>query len=108
EKMRRLLGESADPEQHRGKIVELGLEYGLLTPVTSTLALESEQAYAQQGIRRRRSPLRGVRLTALTPAKEREILAALAPLSPALGMGCAKSSEEAPAAQRMAEAPATD
>ncbi len=98
EKMRRLLGESADPEQHRGKIVELGLEYGLVTPFTSTLALESEQAYAQQGIRRRRTPLRGVRLTALTPAKEREILAALAPLSPALGMGCAKS-DEAPASQ---------
>ncbi len=73
EKMRRLLGESADPDEHRGKIVELGLEYGLVTPFTSTLALESEQAYAQQGIRRRRSPLRGVRLTALTPAKEREI-----------------------------------
>lgn len=108
EKMRRLLGESADPEEHRGKIVELGLEYGLVTPFTSTLALESEQAYAQQGIRRRRTPLRGVRLTALTPAKEREILAALAPLSPALGMGCAKG-DAAPAAQeRMTESAFAD
>ncbi len=107
EKMRRLLGESADPDEHRGKIVELGLEYGLVTPFTSTLALESEQAYAQQGIRRRQSPLRGVRLTALTPAKEREVRASLAPLSPALGMGCAKS-DEAPASQQMAEAPAIE
>ena len=103
EKMRRLLGESADPEEHRGKIVELGLEYGLVTPFTSTLALESEQAYAQQGIRRRRTPLRGVRLTALTPAKEREILAALAPLSPTLGMGCAKSDAEPASQSRMME-----
>ncbi len=94
EKMRRLLGEATSPDEHRGKIVELGLEYGLVTPFTSTLALESEQAYAQQGIRRRRSPLRGVRLTALTPSMERDVVAALAPLSPALGMGCAKS--EAP------------
>jgi tetratricopeptide (TPR) repeat protein len=99
EKMRRLLGSSADPEEHRGKIVELGLEYGLVTPFTSTLALESEQAYAQQGIRRRSSPLRGVRLTALTPSTERDIVAAMAPLSPALGMGCAKS-EGAPASEQ--------
>ena len=99
EKMRRLLGASADPEEHRGKIVELGLEYGLVTPFTSTLALESEQAYVQQGIRRRRSPLRGVRLTSLTPSTERDIVAAMAPLSPALGMGCAKGDAE-PASQR--------
>ena len=99
EKMRRLLGASADPEEHRGKIVELGLEYGLVTPFTSTLALESEQAYVQQGIRRRSSPLRGIRLTSLTSSTERDIVAALAPLSPALGMGCAKS-DEAPASQR--------
>lgn len=95
EKMRRLLGEATSPDEHRGTIVALGLEYGLVTPFTSTLALESEQAYAQQGIRRRSSPLRGVRLTALTPSMERDVVAALAPLSPALGMGCAKS--EAPA-----------
>jgi Ca-activated chloride channel homolog len=103
EKMRRLLGASADPEEHRGKIVELGLEYGLVTPFTSTLALESEQAYVQQGIRRRSSPLRGVRLTSLTPSTERDIVAAMAPLSPALGMGCAKS-DEAPASQQRSEA----
>src|SRR4029079_17836146 len=98
EKMRRLLGASGAPEEHRGKIVELGLEYGLVTPFTSTLALESEQAYVQQGIRRRRTPLRRVRLAALTPAKQRAIPSALAPLSPALGMGCAKSDAE-PASQ---------
>ena len=104
EKMRRLLGASADPEEHRGKIVELGLEYGLVTPFTSTLALESEQAYVQQGIRRRRSPLRGIRLTSLTTSTERDIVAAMAPLSPALGMGCAKRSDEAPAAAQRSEA----
>jgi tetratricopeptide (TPR) repeat protein len=103
EKMRRLLGESADPEDHRGKIVELGLEYGLVTPFTSTLALESEQAYVQQGIRRRSSPLRGVRLTSLTPSTERDIVAAMAPLSPALAMGCSKS-DEAPASAQRSEA----
>jgi tetratricopeptide (TPR) repeat protein len=107
EKMRRLLGASADPEEHRGKIVELGLEYGLVTPFTSTLALESEQAYSQQGIRRRSSPLRGVRLTSLTPSTERDIVAAMAPLSPALGMGCAKS-EGAPASQRTESAQADE
>jgi ABC-type branched-subunit amino acid transport system ATPase component len=40
------------------KIVAMGMEYGLMTPYTSFIALESEQAYAQQGIRRRRSPPR--------------------------------------------------
>jgi Ca-activated chloride channel homolog len=95
EKIRRLLGESTDPDEHRGKIVELGLDYGLVTPFTSTLALESEQAYIQQGIRRRSSPLRGVRLTELTPEKERDVLASLAPISPVSAVGCSKMSPEA-------------
>jgi Ca-activated chloride channel family protein len=93
EKIRRLLGSSTDPEEHRGKVVELGIDYGLVTPFTSILALESEQAYQQQGIKRRSSPLRGVRLTALDPVKEREALAALFPPSPAAAMGCSKSEQ---------------
>lgn len=103
EKIRRLLGQSADPEEHRGKIVQLGVEYGLVTPFTSILALESEQAYAQQGIKRRRTPLRGVRLTELTPARERDVLDRMRPPSPVAAMGCSKS--DAPASESMAAAP---
>ncbi|WP_438005363.1 VIT domain-containing protein [Sorangium sp. So ce321] len=95
EKMRRLLADGDDAEAHRGKVVELGLEYGLITPFTSTLALESEQAYLNQGIRRRRSPLRGERLTALTPERERELAALLAPPSMAIAAGCGRSEPSA-------------
>ncbi|WP_437276737.1 VIT domain-containing protein [Sorangium sp. So ce375] len=95
EKMRRLLADGDDIEAHRGKVVELGLDYGLITPFTSTLALESEQAYLNQGIRRRRSPLRGERLTALTPQRERELAALLAPPSAAVAAGCARSEPSA-------------
>lgn len=91
EKLRRLAGGSVDADDSRGKIVELGLEYGLMTPFTSILALESELAYRQQGIQRRSSPLRGVRLTALEPRLEREILDALVKPSPAAAMGCSRS-----------------
>ncbi len=60
----RLLGDSRGIEAVRGKILALGLEYGLMTPFTSFLALDSEAAYAQQGILRRRRDLGGLRLTA--------------------------------------------
>lgn len=100
EKIRRLLGESADFEQHRGKVVELGLDYGLVTPFTSILALESEQAYQQQGIKRRSSPLRGVHLTSLTPAAERDFVLTLLPPSPVAGMGCADEKSASVASER--------
>lgn len=101
EKIKRLLGQAADPDEHRGKIVELGVEYGLVTPFTAILALESEQAYQQQGIRRRRSPLRGVKLTELTPREEQRIIDMMTPPSPVAMMGCSKGeSGAAPAAQR--------
>lgn len=100
EKMRRLMGEAADPEDVRGKIVELGLEYGLMTPFTSILALESELAYQQQGIRRRSSPLRGSRLTSLDPRSEEAVIGALFPRSAA---GCAEK-EAAPAATEVSPA----
>jgi tetratricopeptide (TPR) repeat protein len=103
EKIRRLLGEATDPDELRGKIVEIGLEYGLMTPFTSILALESESAYAAQGIRRRNSPLRGTRLTMLDPATERAWMDAAANPVPAVMFGCSKS-EDAPATA-IAQAP---
>jgi Ca-activated chloride channel family protein len=54
--MRKILGESGGAEEQRGTLVKLGLDYGLMTPFTSFLALESEQAYAAQGIARKRQP----------------------------------------------------
>ncbi|MBM4319821.1 MAG: VWA domain-containing protein, partial [Deltaproteobacteria bacterium] len=64
EAVRRLLG-TADPEAERGKIMTLGLTYGLMTPYNSILALESEAAFAAQGIPRKRDRLRGLRLASL-------------------------------------------
>ncbi|MGH1341656.1 MAG: VIT domain-containing protein [Nannocystales bacterium] len=60
----RLLGDSRGPEAVRGKVLSLGLEYGLMSPYTSILALESERAYASAGIVRRQRQIGGVRLTA--------------------------------------------
>jgi Ca-activated chloride channel homolog len=107
EKIRRLLGESADPEQYRGKIVELGVDYGLVTPFTSILALESEAAYAHQGIRRKRTPLRGVRLTELTPRREREVVASLGGPPPFAAMGCSRAPEESAPPMQADEPPST-
>ncbi|HEY8073634.1 MAG TPA: VIT and VWA domain-containing protein, partial [Labilithrix sp.] len=60
---RRLMGSNA--EENRGQILQLGVEYGLITPFTSSIALDSEGAYARQGIPRRASRVRGVKLTAI-------------------------------------------
>jgi len=62
EQMRRELGSVADPAQTRGRLLRLGLDYGLMTPFSSILALESEAHYAARGIARNCSPMRGVRL----------------------------------------------
>ncbi|MDI1449554.1 VIT domain-containing protein [Polyangium sp. 6x1] len=106
EKVRRLLGEATEPEEQRGKIVEIGLEYGLMTPFTSILALESEAAYARQGIRRRSSPLRGVRLTALDARTERALMDAALNPAAATAMGCSlRSKDEAAPAEAVAVAP---
>jgi tetratricopeptide (TPR) repeat protein/Mg-chelatase subunit ChlD len=92
EQMTRLLGSAVDPEGLRGKIMQLGIEYGLMTPYTSILALESEQAYRQQGIPRRASALRGVRLSSLDLHQETTLAAELAQTAGAvLGYGCSKS-----------------
>jgi len=60
----RLLGDTRGVEAVRGKILSLGLEYGIMTPFTSFLALDSESAFVQQGIQRRRRSFGGVKLTA--------------------------------------------
>jgi Ca-activated chloride channel homolog len=69
EYVRRLLGEQG-PDAERGRIVSLGIEYGLMTPYTSILALESEAAYSDMGIERKKWPLRGIELTSLDPSLE--------------------------------------
>lgn len=88
---RRLMGAGA--EENRGQILQLGVEYGLVTPFTSSLALESEAAYARQGIPRRRSRVRGVRLTAIErPEDEERLMRGLVPSAPPVMMGCSKRS----------------
>jgi Ca-activated chloride channel family protein len=103
EYVRRLLGRASGPDAERGRIVKLGVDYGLMTPYTSVLALESEAAFAEMGITRRRSTLRGVRLSALEPANERRLqLSAPGAVAP-LVFGCSK---DEPASAQVAEASA--
>ncbi|HEU5073146.1 MAG TPA: VIT domain-containing protein, partial [Polyangiaceae bacterium] len=92
EYVRRLLGGAAGPDAERGRVVALGIEYGLMTPFTSILALESEAAYATLGIQRNYSPLRGVKLTALEPLFERRLESSWVP-APGVAFGCALSRE---------------
>ncbi len=63
---RRLLGRTAKPDEARGKVISLSLEYGLVTPYSSILALDSEAAYQQMGIPRAHRPWD--RLQAVTTA----------------------------------------
>ncbi|GEM_PF-797701 len=49
-----LLTDTRGLEAVRGKVLSLGYDYGLMTPFTSFLALESESAYRSAGIERRR------------------------------------------------------
>lgn len=99
----RLLGDTRGPEAVRGKILSLGLEYGLMTPHTSFLALESEQAYAAMGVGRRARRFGDVRVTAdashLGRDRDRgalELIGAI--LSAPVGCGMADKAE-APAAE---------
>lgn len=96
EYVRRLLGGAQGPDAERGRIVALGLEYGLLTPFTSILALESEAAYYQMGIQRKRSKLRGKRQLSLLDVDEdteRRVAERHAALLPPgfMPLGCSKS-----------------
>jgi Ca-activated chloride channel homolog len=102
EYVRRLLGSGTGPDDNRSKVLDLGLEYGLMTPYTSILALESDEAYARQGVPRRTSKLRGVRLTSIqSERQEKDLVAPFLTGSTAAAMGCDRS---APAS---AEATAT-
>jgi len=60
-----LMGEGL--EENRGSVIHLGLNYSLMTPLTSFLVLDSEAAYQQQGIQRRPRPSWGW----LQPSPER-------------------------------------
>ena len=94
EYVRRLMGSGNVPEENRTQILQLGVEYGLITPFTSSLALDSEGSYARQNIQRKRSRLRGVKLSAITsPAEEENQLRRimLPGASPTM-MGCDKRS----------------
>ncbi|MEO7034846.1 MAG: VIT domain-containing protein [Polyangiaceae bacterium] len=98
EYVRRLLGQASGPDAERGRIVKLGVDYGLMTPYTSVLALESEAAYAEMGITRHRSALHGVRLSALEPALERRLWTSAPGALVPLAFGCSKEApEQAPA-----------
>jgi Mg-chelatase subunit ChlD/tetratricopeptide (TPR) repeat protein len=99
EQVRRLLGSGQGAENERGRIAAIGVEYGLMTPYTSILALESEAAYSNMGIQRRRSPLRGVELGALMPLPGRR------PAGVALATFGCESQEAAPSAAEKAMAP---
>lgn len=89
EKIRRMLGRSDNPDRERGRIVKLGMDYGLMTPFTSILGLDSEQAYRQRGIQRHSSPLRGQRLASLVDRAQKHRAVQLAELSlAATGLGC--------------------
>ena len=104
---RSLLGRGDSPDSERAKVLELGLNYGLMTPFTSILALDSEQAYLQQGIKRRSSPLRGVHLTSIqNPADEQRIVARYVP-SVAVAAGCndGKEADDAPPAAEVQRVP---
>ncbi|HEY3822339.1 MAG TPA: VIT domain-containing protein [Polyangiaceae bacterium] len=107
EYVRRLLGSGANAEESRAKVLDLGLTYGLMTPYTSILALDSEAAYARQGVTRRRSALRGVKLTQLEPSEERALAAQYAGLRSMGGCESNKSVSDnaAPAASAAVDTP---
>jgi len=94
EYVRRLLGSGGPADDNRAKVLDLGLTYGLMTPYTSILALDSEQAYARQGVTRRRSLLRGAKLTALDPAEERALARQYAGIEVAAGCESKSASEQ--------------
>ena len=98
----RLLGDSRGVEAVRGKILSLGLEYGMMTPFTSFLALDSEYAYSQQGIQRRHRSFGGVKLTAdadWTRGVERRPTGVIAMLGAAASAPIGCSSGAAPASE---------
>ena len=110
EYIHRLIGAGSD--ENRSKILSLGLDYGLITPHTSILALESEAAYARDGIVRRRSPVRGVRLTSIdSDTQEKAIIDRFGVAAPAAMAGCDERSapkEQAAGTQGVSALPPSD
>ena len=105
EYVRRLMGSGSAAEDNRTQILQLGVEYGLITPFTSSLALDSEGSYARQGIQRKHSRFHGVRLTAITsPAdEENQLRGLLLPGASPTTMGCDKSSVSSSRSDRESE-----
>lgn len=106
----RLLGDSRGVEAVRGKILSLGLEYGMMTPFTSFLSLDSESAFAAQGIQRRMRSFGGVKLTAdsaWTRGVETRPVGLIAMFSAAASapFGCGASSAPDAAARREERGP---
>lgn len=107
-----LLTDSRGVASVRGQVLSLGLEYGLMSPFTSLLALDSEQAYAQMGVQRRSRRFGGVRLVgdaSLMPTAEpgpTRGSAVLAGVAAALTAPLGCSAKETPTAA--AEAPRAD
>ncbi len=96
EYVRRLLGQDSGADAERGRVVSLGMTYGLMTPYTSILALESESAYSEMGIPRQHSKLRGVELTSLDPRQERTLAAMLNAPPVSVAFGCDRAERSAP------------
>lgn len=103
EAISRVLGTASEPDAVRGKVVAMGMEYGLMTPYTSFIALESEQAYQELGIRRNRTRLQGVRLSALTPTTETAVVAEVLGLALGGAFGCARDASPATAPAQVPE-----
>jgi tetratricopeptide (TPR) repeat protein len=86
----------ADLQKNRGIIIRLGVDYALMTPFTSFLVLDSEEAYQRFGIPRRpRDPLWG-----LVPRAALGDALAAAPLAL---FGCAKREPAMPVGAEQAE-----
>jgi tetratricopeptide (TPR) repeat protein len=86
---RRLLGSGSVPDENRNAVLQLGVEYGLVTPYSSSLALDDESGYARDGIPRRHSRLRGVRLSQIQqPGDDERLMQGFLPAAPAVAMGC--------------------
>jgi tetratricopeptide (TPR) repeat protein len=100
---RRLAG-SGSADEVRSKVLDLGLEYGLVTPFSSIIALDSESSFARWGIQRRSSKLRGVKLSTIaasdfgpSASSNRGSLGRLLLGPGGATWGCSKSADEASA-----------
>ena len=103
EYVRRLLGGAGGADAERGRIVALGVDYGIMTPFTSILALDSEESYSRMKIKRKDSPLRGVRLSELTREQERRLALTFEAQPASVSVGCSKKSEAAAASDPRSE-----